>query len=153
MLIQEGTFIPDSRVCEVYCPMEASLSYTMAPETRNQEGGRGQFIPPPLYHSVKPTCHKSVESGVSFPKKLGLGSDFDSRFVGYLRKVPWEIQQKRKNGTRLNWDQFRTISRPYTQLVKRKERKKEAYSFIQKGFTNPKKSQKNFNFNKKQLDF
>ena len=36
---------------------------------------------------------------------------------------------------------------------KEKREKKEAYSFIQKGFTNPKKSQKNFNFNKKQLDF
>ena len=36
---------------------------------------------------------------------------------------------------------------------KKREKKKEAYSFIQKGFTNPKKSQKNFNFNKKQLDF
>ena len=46
MFIQEGTFIPDSRVCEVYCPMEASLNYNMAPETRNQEGGGGQFIPP-----------------------------------------------------------------------------------------------------------
>ena len=36
---------------------------------------------------------------------------------------------------------------------KEKREKKEAYSFIQKGFTNPKKSQKNLNFNKKKVDF